>query len=127
MQRFTYIIIALLLAITLPTTAKENPFNVDVFFGWDGYYRPSEWTPVNVGVTSDLEEFFKGNVRLSAKQDGLNTMNINHEFVLTPSIPQHLPLVTKFSFNADKCNVTLSNGANRRTVWSHSFDLAHSP
>ena len=86
MQRITFIIIGLLLAMTLPVIAAESPFNVDVFFGWDGFYRPSEWTPVEVGISSDLEEFFNGSVQVSAKQDGLNTMNIRHNFVLTPNI-----------------------------------------
>ncbi len=124
MQRFTYIIIGLLVAITLPASAaRENPFNVDVFFGWDGYYRPSEWTPVEVGVSSELEEFFNGSILLSAKQDGLNTMNIRHNFVLMPDIPQHLPLVSKFSFNAEKCNVNLIDTTRRRTVWKKSYSL----
>ncbi|MCF7955036.1 MAG: hypothetical protein K9M75_04475 [Phycisphaerae bacterium] len=123
MQRLTYIIIVLLLAMTLPAFAEESPFNVDVFFGWDGYYRPTEWTPVEIGISSDLEEFFSGSIKLSAKQDGLNTMNIRHDFVLTPNIPQHIPLVSKFSFNAEKCNASLIDTKKRRVVWNQSYSL----
>ena len=123
MQRVTYIIIGLLLAMTLPAFAEESPFNIDVFFGWDGYYRPMEWTPVEVGISSDLEEFFSGSIKLSAKQDGLNTMNIRHDFILTPNIPQHIPLVSKFSFNAEKCNASLIDTTKRRVVWKESYSL----
>ena len=101
----------------------EDPFNVDFFCGWGGYYRPMEWTPVEIGISSTLTEPFAGIITLSAQQDGLNTMNINYEFVLTPDIPLHLPLVTKFAFTADKCSVRLVDKDHGRTQWSQEFDL----
>jgi hypothetical protein len=58
-----------------------------------------------------------------AQQDGLNTMNVNHEFVLTPDIPLHLPLVTKFAFTADKCSVRLVDKDQGRTQWSQEYEL----
>ena len=100
----------------------ESPFNVDFFCGWGGCYRPMEWTPVEIGIASTLTEPFAGSVTLSAQQDGLNTLNIVHTFVLTPDIPLHLPLVTKFAFTADKCSVRLRNERGR-TRWSFDFDL----
>jgi len=101
----------------------EDPFNVDFFCGWGGYYRPMEWTPVEIGISSTLTEPFAGIITLSAQQDGLNTMNINHEFVLTPDIPLHLPLVTKFAFTADKCSLMLVDKDRRRTQWSQEYEL----
>jgi len=50
-------------------------------------------------------------------------MNIRHDFILTPNIPQHIPLVSKFSFNAEKCNATLIDTAKRRVVWKESYSL----
>jgi len=101
----------------------DDPFNVDFFCGWGGYYRPMEWTPVEIGVSSTLTEPFAGIITVSAQQDGLNTMNINHEFVLTPDIPLHLPLVTKFAFTADKCSLRLVDKDRRRTQWSQEYEL----
>jgi hypothetical protein len=101
----------------------EDPFNVDFFCGWGGYYRPMEWTPVEIGISSTLTEPFAGVITVSARQDGLNTMNVNHEFVLTPDIPLHLPLVTKFAFTADKCSVRLIDKDRGRTQWSQEYDL----
>ena len=101
----------------------DDPFNVDFFCGWGGYYRPMEWTPVEIGISSTLTEPFAGLITVSAQQDGLNTMNINHEFVLTPDIPLHLPLVTKFAFTADKCSVRLVDKDRGRTQWSQEYEL----
>jgi hypothetical protein len=105
------------------TEKDEDPFNVDFFCGWGGYYRPMEWTPVEIGISSTLTEPFAGCIIVSAQQDGLNTMNINHEFVLTPDIPLHLPLVTKFAFTADKCSVRLVDKDRGRTQWSQEYEL----
>jgi hypothetical protein len=101
---------------------KESPFNVDFFFGWGNYYRPMEWTPVEIGVTSTLTEPFAGSITVSAQQDGLNALDIVHTFVLTPDIPLHLPLVTKLAFTADKCRVRLSDERGR-TRWDYDFNL----
>ncbi|HCO95668.1 MAG TPA: hypothetical protein DIU00_17265 [Phycisphaerales bacterium] len=101
----------------------EDPFNVDFFCGWGGYYRPMEWTPVEIGISSTLTEPFAGLITVSAQQDGLNTMNVNYEFVLTPDIPLHLPLVTKFAFTADKCSVRLVDKERGRTQWSQDYEL----
>ncbi|MEE8305777.1 MAG: hypothetical protein V3R81_00855, partial [Gammaproteobacteria bacterium] len=102
--------------------AKESPLNVDAFFGWDGCYRPMEWTPVEIGISSSLTEPFEGTVSISAQQDGLNTLNVSHAFVLTPDIPLHLPLVTKFAFAADHCTVRIADRRGK-TVWYNDFDL----
>ena len=40
--------------------AKDIEFNVGFFCGWDGYYRPMEWTPVEISIGSDLKEPFSG-------------------------------------------------------------------
>ncbi len=103
-------------------TAKEDPFNVDVFFGWGGCYRPMEWTPVEVNIQGNLKEPFEGSLVLSARQDELNTMNLVHPFVLTPEIPLHIPLVTKLAFAADKCTVRIE-GQRHRVFWSGNYDL----
>ena len=117
--------VILLVVLALPFAAyssDESPFNVDFFCGWGGYYRPMEWTPVEIGITNSLAEPFGGSVILSAQQDGLNTLNIVQTIVLTPDMPKHLPLVTKLAFAADKCSVRITNERGR-TQWHHDFDL----
>jgi hypothetical protein len=104
------------------TASADSPFNVDCFFGWGGCYRPMEWTPLEIGISSILTEPFAGSLNVSAKQDGLNTLNITHTFVLTPDVPLHIPLVTKLAFAADKCSVRISDQRGR-TRWRHDFEL----
>ena len=111
------------LVIAAGSQEDEDPFNVDFFCGWGGYYRPMEWTPVEIGISSTLTEPFAGLITVSAQQDGLNTMTIKYEFVLTPDIPLHLPLVTKFAFTADKCSVRLVDKERGRTQWSQDYEL----
>jgi len=98
---------------SVDTASAESPFNVDCFFGWGGCYRPMEWTPVEIGISSILTEPFAGSLNVSAQQDGLNTLNIAHTFVLTPDIPLHIPLVTKLAFAADKCTVKIADERGR--------------
>ncbi|MCK4958303.1 MAG: hypothetical protein KAT00_02865, partial [Planctomycetes bacterium] len=94
MLRFRLLLLLAVSAISGQAAFGKSEFNVDAFFGWDGCYRPMEWTPVEIGISSDLAEPFAGAVTLSAEQDGLNVLNISHKFVLTPDVPLHVPLVT---------------------------------
>ncbi|MFC1634547.1 hypothetical protein ACFL5Z_06855 [Planctomycetota bacterium] len=112
-------------ALSLSAYASdEDPFNVDFVCGWGGYYRPMEWTPVEiqVGGGAELTEPFAGSITVSTQQDGLNTMNITQEFVLTPEVRLHLPLVTKMAYAVSECDVRIAN-EHGRTQWQHDFDL----
>lgn len=120
----TSYLVAAALALTLGACARaESPFNVDVFMGWERFYRPMEWTPVVVNISSTLTEPFQGTVSISAHQDGLNTLNITHGFVLTPDLPAQLPLVTKLAFAVDKCDVRIVDKDSNKTRWYNQFDL----
>ena len=99
--------------------AKEIEFNVTFDCGWDGYYRPMEWTPVEVGITSDLKEPFAGSFSLAARQDGLNTLNVAQSFVLMPDVSRPVSLVAKFAFGAADCELVIRDGRGR-TRWRHS-------
>ena len=106
--------------------AEESPFNVDFFCGWGDCYRPMEWTPVEIGIGSTLEKPLGCLIEISAAQDGLNTLNISHRFVLTKDLHVNLPLVTKFAFAADRCDIRLVevvDGRLRRTVFREKHDL----
>ena len=122
MQRSTFILILVLGLLPVWAEAADSPFNVDLFLGWGGCYRPQQWTPVEIGVSANLTEPFAGGFLLSAQQDGLNTMDISHGFVLTPDVPLHLPLVTKIDFAANKCAAAIVNDRGR-TAWAREYDL----
>jgi len=120
----------LLLGVLLWTpclhAAKDVEFNVDITCGWDGYYRPMEWTPVEVSISSELKEPFAGSFSLSAQQDGLNTLNVGQTFVLMPNVSLPISLVTKFAFGAGNCDLAIRDSRGRarwrhsRTMWDFS-------
>jgi hypothetical protein len=101
--------------------AKDIEFNVDFFCGWEGYYRPMEWTPIEVGIGA-MKEPFSGTFTITARQDGLNTLNVIHSFVLTPDRPLTAPLVTKFAFATDRCTLAIRDEKGR-TRWQQAINL----
>ncbi|HNS21530.1 MAG TPA: hypothetical protein PKH24_13585 [Sedimentisphaerales bacterium] len=106
--------------------AAGPEFNVDFTCGWNGYYRPMEWTPVEVALSSDLKEPFAGSVSLTAQQDGLNTLTVSQAFVLMPDVSLPISFVTKFAFGASACDVTIRDDRGRvrdrivRNLWDYS-------
>lgn len=117
-----WIMAVVLLAAGVCFAAEESPLNVDVFFGWDGCYKPTQWTPVEINISSRLKEPFAGRITLTAQQDGLNHLSVSHDFVLTPQMPLHLPLSTKLNFAVENCEVRISNALGR-TVWRNEIPL----
>lgn len=116
-KKLSFIIIIFIASVSF----GETELNVDVFWGWGGCCRPMEWTPVEIGINSPTTEAFAGTVYISAPQDGLNTMNIQHSFVFTPELPLQIPLVTKLAFSAPKADVSILG--ERGIRWSSSFQL----
>ena len=127
---FTLCFIVLFVSNNSALARDKSIFNIDMYYGWGGYFRPMEWTPVEITVNNSLEKAFNGELTLSSQQDGLNTLNIKvREFVLTPEVPRYQPMVTKISFTNQNCNLKLDqvNGRRRKTVWSHEYEAILSP
>ncbi len=122
MFRVLSIVGLVLLLVSCALGARDPEFNVDFFCGWDGFYRPMEWTPVEIGITSDLTEPFEGTFVMSARQDGLNTLNVVQGFVLMPDLPLPLPLVTKFAFGTERCDLSIRDKRGR-TRWRQSINM----
>jgi len=122
MDRIRIVFWLVLVSTASVAAARPPEFNVDLLCGWDGCYRPMEWTPVEIGISSDLTEPFEGTFVLSGPQDGLNTLNIMHNFVLTPELQLSLPLVTKFAFGIGRCDLAIRNQRGR-TRWEQSVDM----
>jgi hypothetical protein len=114
--------VMVLVALAAPLAAEKSPFNVDFIFGWDGCYRPLEWTPIEIGIAANLKKPFGGVVTVSADQDGLTRMKVHRQFVLTPDLPVRLPLVSKLAHFADGCQVALRDEKGR-VVWENEFSL----
>jgi hypothetical protein len=117
-----WILVIAILAAGMCFAVEESPLNVDVFFGWDGCYKPAEWTPVEINISSRFKEPFAGRITLTAQQDGLNRLSVSHDFVLTPQMPLHLPLSTKLDYAAENCEVRISD-AQGRTAWRQEIHL----
>lgn len=122
MLRVCLILSAFLIFSLAGPLLADSAFNVDCFLGWGGCYRPMEWTPVEISVSSTLTEPFAGSLTVSAQQDDLNTLSIAHTFVLTPDVPLYIPLVTKLAFAADNCRLRIVDERGR-TRWHYDFEL----
>jgi len=122
MTKLTAMILLGLICVTSVHAADDDEFNVSPTYGWDGYYRPMEWTPVEVGISSDLKEPFGGTFIVSAPQDGLNTLNVMRAFVLTPEVPQNLVLVTKLAFGMGRCRLEIRDQRGRMR-WDQGVDM----
>jgi len=123
MKRGCIILSVFLFLLPAAICGAASKLNVDFFLGWDGCYRPMKWTPVEIGISSSkLTRSFDGYVTVTAQQDGLNTLSLTHEFVLTADLPLHLPLVTKLAYNTDTCSVRVSDKRGK-THWQHNFQL----
>lgn len=122
MLRILIVFLLVLTSAPCVQAARDIEFNVDLFCGWDGFYRPMEWTPTEIGISTNLTEPFEGVFTLSAQQDGLNTLNIVHHIVLTPNQPLPLPLATKFDFHVGKCVLAIRDKRGR-TRWEQAIDM----
>jgi hypothetical protein len=122
MVRVAVAFLFVLAMVSCPVGAAKPEFSVDFACGWDGWYRPMEWMPVEIGISSNLTEPFGGSLVLSGPQDNQNNLNIVHPFVLTPNVPLEVPLVTKLKFGVGTCSLTVRDERGR-TLSKQTIDL----
>lgn len=101
------ILVTCLLAAT--ALAEPDPFNVDCTVGWDGCYRPQQWTPIDVQIATTIEEPQGGQIVLTAQQDSLTTMVIRHPYVVKKGSPYRVGLVGKIAFGTSSADLVLQN------------------
>ncbi len=102
--------IACLLLAALASPAAAGPFNITFGMGWEGRYRPGEWTPLEFHIVNQTKETnFDGVLRVTALQDNRTQMIISHPMALAAKGVLPLPLVTKLVYRADSCSVELSS------------------
>jgi hypothetical protein len=101
---------------------KLKELNVDFSPGWGGCYRPMEWTPVLIGVTTPFDKPLDCIVEMSAPQDELNNLVISRREVFMPGRPKQVPLATKFRYWADNCTVTIYS-PQTGFHWRQTYDL----
>ncbi len=116
------ILAAMVLASASASSPAATKLNVNFGVGWDGYYRPMQWTPVEIGITSPRKSPFDGTVSVTARQDELTSMTVQNRFVLTPKRPSYLPLVMKFAFAANECQVRIRDEKGR-SHWRGEYQL----
>ncbi|MBN2588522.1 MAG: hypothetical protein JXA96_01565 [Sedimentisphaerales bacterium] len=126
---FTLCLSFLLVLSNSAIANDKSVFNIDMYFGWGGYFRPMEWTPVEITINNSLEQHFGGELTLSSQQDGLNTLNIMvQDLALTAELTEYIPLVTKIAYTNQICSLKLDRTTGRRkTVWSHNYNIMMNP
>ncbi len=115
-------LITLLLLTLVAAAADEPPFIGDITVGWGNHFRPMEWTPVNVTLQTRQTTPFSGRLIISGAQDDLNTLNIEHDVVLTPGVARQVPLATKLAYNLEQMRFRLvdNDGAIK---WRFNYDI----
>ena len=121
---------ALLLALPAPVPGQdkkeEKKINVDFTVGWENCYRPMEWTPVLVGISTPFKKPMDCVIRLSAPQNDLNRLDIARREVLMPGRPKEIPLVTKLAFAVNECDVSI-HSRESGFYWGQSYELWSGP
>ena len=113
MMRYTRRIVLGLVLLGAGWCQAANPFTVTCSVGFNGKYRPGEWTPLEIQISSVLTEPFEGRIHIDSAQDAVQRMQVSQAFVLTPGVPLHLPLVTKLAYGADFLSIRLADTRER--------------
>ncbi|MHC4717449.1 MAG: hypothetical protein ACYS5V_10800, partial [Planctomycetota bacterium] len=124
--RLTIFILATLASVAWGSNGRKKPkFDVDLFVGWGGCYRPMEWTPMLAVVyqrNADFKEPFAGTLTLTSQQDDLTRMRIHHPVTVMPDMPYKAPLVAKLAVNAPECELVFTDDRGRPR-WSRTDTL----
>ena len=105
-----------------PKKKKPQKINVDFNVGWNGCYRPRQWTPVTVGVTTPFKQPLDCMVRFSCPQDELNTLDISRREVFMPNLPRNIHLVTRMNFAVSSVSLKLL-GTDTSFYWAKDYEL----
>jgi hypothetical protein len=111
----------LLVSSSALAAGPDMKLNIDCEIGWQGAYRPLDWTPVDVIVQSG-EKTFEARITLTGQQDDISTMTVLHLGVITPETPYRVPLVTKLAFGAPECTLRVQNTADGR-AWQKRYQI----
>ena len=63
MGRIAWGILALVTALASAQGA-DVPFNIDFTVGWGGFYRPQEWTPIDIDIRLVVPEKDKDKIKI---------------------------------------------------------------
>ncbi len=110
----------LVLAMAMPAHAAD-PVSLQPVLGWGGHYRPSRWTPVTINLTSNLSQPVEAVLSVTASQDSLTRLAINHPLVLLPGATRDVPLVTHLAAAADDLVVAVSAG--NKSLYRRQYEL----
>jgi len=113
-----------LLVLAMPAWSKPRvePLTVTLSVGWRNNCRPGGWTPVQVFVSSAMDDPFVGYLEISNAQDDQHRLVIQQPIVVPAQKSVEVPLATKFSYAGSRCLVTVRDRSGR-TAFSHDFEL----
>jgi len=103
-------------------TDRAEKLSVTFAIGWQSHCRMGQWAPVEVHVSSSLDEPFIGYLELSNVQDELHRMQIHRPIVVPAHQSRRVSMVTKVGWESDNCRVTLRDRRGRQ-VFTHAYDL----
>ncbi len=109
------------IAILHSPAFAEDRFNVDFQLGWGGCYRPSSWTPIQLEITSNLDEPLDATVSVAMATDELTRMTVRQQLVLMPRSVRYVPLVTKVASGGGNSYVAIRN-AKGRALWERLYN-----
>ena len=112
----------LLLTVLAGICRGAEDFKVDLRVGWDNCHRPGQWCPLEVMISTTRNQPFSGELVLSAQQDSVTQMEVRHAVVVARQQPIRVPLVSKLSYLATECRLSLVDEKGR-TAWADSFPL----
>jgi hypothetical protein len=111
--------LAVLMFATMAWGAEEPDLDVTFKAGWDNAYRPERWVPLSFIVVSKQKKPLAVSMTVSGQQDGMTNMTIDHDFVVTPSVPANVPMVTKLRHGFSNFDVAIHADKVRKVRWNN--------
>lgn len=114
----------LLAAACTPGVAQEERKDLNITFrvGWEGCFRPMEWTPLLLEVSSPFDKPLDCMIHLSASQDQMNELHIARREVFMPGRTRQVPLVAKLAFAVNDCFLRIES-LGRDYAWAKKYNL----
>jgi len=120
-HRYAATMLALLLATPAlaqdaPQKKKDDHPNITCIAGWNGYYRPQRWMPLQfqVVIENPTKEGYDGMLRVVSQQDSLVKMTVHKPALVTKNLPLEVTLAVKTVYNPSEIRAEFLEGSVRR-------------
>jgi hypothetical protein len=128
MRRIGWIVLAAAVVAASASARGAAPppptkFNVDCEVGWQGCFRPLDWTPVHFRFDSSSQERAEYTLQVSGEESDQAAMTVSRTIVLNPGDSLPVPLAARIGNNSFSCRARLVD-ANKREVWQKEYDFS---